>query len=97
MIAQMPLGIVSGLSKQADQTDQPLALRTILFPSHALHSNKPIQPCKGNQFGLRQKPQGAYQGIGETPTVACLENQAMCGSNDPNNKNLHGSDSDHRS
>jgi hypothetical protein len=22
----------------------------------------------------RQKPQGAYRGIGETPTVACLEN-----------------------
>lgn len=94
MVAQIPLGIVSGLSKQAEQ---PLALRTILFPSHALHSNKPIQHCKGNQFGLRQKPQGIYRGIGETRTVACFENQAMCGSNDPNNKNLHGSDSDRRS
>ena len=46
----------------------------------------------------RQKPQGAYRGIGETPTVACLRKiQAMCGSTEPNNKNLHGSKIDRRS
>jgi hypothetical protein len=30
--------------------------------------------------------QGAYRGFGESPTVACLGNQTMCGSKDLNNK-----------